>query len=101
MGTAAELHVQAKDKRTQAKKVSQDYSRLLRDAAITQLEASVRKKPTNAYLFTCDVRPTLTTGTLLERTKKVAEMWANLSAEEKQKYIDRLEEENKKYQEWV
>merc|ERR1740121_2652410 len=100
--TAAELYAQAKEKRAEAKKVSHDYSRLLRAAALAQLEASVRKKPMNPYLmFTCDVRPTITIGTQTEKTKKIGEMWANLSAEEKQKYKDRLEEENKKYQEWV
>jgi len=100
--TAVELRAQAKEKRAQAKKVSQDYSRPLRDAALAELENSIRKKPMNPwFMFTCDVRPTLTTGSQPERTKKVGEMWANLSAEEKQKYKDRFEEESKKYQEWV
>merc|ERR1740121_840374 len=99
--TAAELCAQAKEKRAEAKKASHDYSRLQRDAALTQLEASVLKKPMNAwFMFQSEMRPTITLGRQADITKKLGEMWANLSAEEKQKYKDRFEEETKKYQEW-
>merc|ERR1711920_333203 len=99
---AAELYAQAKEKLAEAKKASHDYSRLQRDAALAQLEASVPKKPMNPwFMFTCEMRPTITAGRQADITKKLSEMWANLGVEEKQKYKDRFEEETKKYQEWV
>merc|ERR1711920_1012924 len=99
---AAELYAQAKEKLAEAKKASHDYARLQRDAALAQLEASVLKKPMNPwFMFTCEMRPTITGSRQADITKKLGEMWANLSAEEKQKYKDRHEEETKKYQEWV
>merc|ERR1719414_1507847 len=36
-----------------------------------------------------------------EQNKKIAAMWAALSAEEKQKYKDQYEAENKKFHEWA
>merc|ERR1740129_707634 len=81
----AELHAQAKGKLAEAKKASHDYSRLQRDAALAQLEASVLKKPMNPwFMFTCEMRPTITLGRQADVTKKLGEMWANLSVEEKQ-----------------
>merc|ERR1719221_2331150 len=52
-------------------------------------------------MFQGEMKPTITGSRQADITKKLGEMWANLSAEEKQKYKDRHEEETKKYQEWV
>jgi len=89
-------------KRAEARKVAQEHARVFREAALAKVEASMRKKPSNAwFMFTAEVMPKTEAESISARTKKVSEMWRNMSAEEKQKYKDKFDEENKKYLQWA
>lgn len=101
------MQAEALAKRAEARKVSQEYARRQREAGLAQLEASLPKRPSNPYfLFSAEVKlsgEALMSGSArqADQNKKIAAMWAALSAEEKQKYKDRYDAENKKYHEWA
>jgi len=89
-------------KRNEAQKARKDYVRKQCEEELSKLEGSVPKRPSNPFFHFRNEQ-----GPKIEKTsgkggaaKKIGEMWAALSEEERKVYKDKHEEETTKWREW-
>merc|ERR1719433_1987384 len=86
----AAMRTAAEAKRAAAQRASQEYIRKQCEAAISQLEADVPKRPLNVYLmFAQDNRVRGVAAS--DQNKRITELWTNISKEELQRYKDKFE----------
>jgi len=95
----AAMRADAETKRAAAQQASREYLKRKCEASIAQLESCIPKRPPTPWvMFRTEV--SVPGRSVLQQQSEIAEKWAKLSPEVKQKYNARYAEESRKFNEW-